>query len=293
MKILATICHYYKAGGEKQYGSLGGNARARADALGRTIMALHEVAATPGMLHPPDLKGIPANEPTCHKLDVVVCTTGADHLLDSLDLPDRLYRQHATEAEPKLLGFECHDVLRDGLGKYDFFCYQEDDIVIRDPWFFAKHLWFATWAGPDRVLQPNRYELSAKARVHKVYIDGDIAVKHTRKHQSLTDMPDLMSRAMNLPLRFRGSPNPHAGCFFLNGGQMRKWTDQDYFLDRDISFMGPLESAATLGVLRCFDLFKPAPECAHFLEVLHADNRYLDNRLQIDRRLRFKVGAPK
>ena len=179
----------------------------------------------------------------------LVCTTGGSHLLDQLDLSSRFYRAHATEAEPMLLGFECHDVLRAGLEDADMFCYLEDDIIIRDPWFFTKLAWFATWSGPGRLLQPNRYELSSKARVHKLYIDGDIDPKFTAKYQTPPDMPELVTRVMNQPLRFRAGPNPHSGCFFLTRAQMRRWAGRDDFGDRDTGFMGPLESAATLGGL--------------------------------------------
>jgi hypothetical protein len=40
------------------------------------------------------------------------------------------------------------------------------------------------------------------------------------------------------------------------------------FFDRDTSFIGPLESAATLGIMRAFRIYKPAPEHAAFLERL-------------------------
>ena len=38
---------------------------------------------------------------------------------------------------------------------------------------------------------------------------------------------------------------------------------------------GPLESAATLGIMRHFRVYKPARENAAFLEIEHLDRRYL------------------
>ena len=293
MKILVAIPHYFKDEGSRKYGSLRSDPAPRVAALRATILALHEVAAgPPGLLFPPTRKVVPTNQKTTHRLDVVVCTTGGSHVLDTLDLSSRFYRAHATAAEPMLLGFECHDVLRAGLEDADMFCYLEDDIIIRDPWFFTKLAWFAAWSGPGRLLQPNRYELSAKARVHKLYIDGDIDAKFTAKYQTPPDMPELVTRVMNQALRFRAGPNPHSGCFFLTKAQMRRWAGRDYFLDRDTGFMGPLESAATLGVLRCFEIYKPAPDCASFLEVLHGDNRYLDTRLKFGAGNQFAIAKP-
>ena len=68
----------------------------------------------------------------------VVCTTGDRHLLDRLMLPAGSYSHHPTGCPPALLGFECHAVLRDRLGDYDYYAYLEDDLIARDPWLFVK-----------------------------------------------------------------------------------------------------------------------------------------------------------
>ena len=47
------------------------------------------------------------------------------------------------------------------------------------------------------------------------------------------------------------------------------------FLDGDCSFAGPLESAASLGVMKNFRIYKPAYANAGFLEIRHLHNRYL------------------
>jgi hypothetical protein len=78
-----------------------------------------------------------------------------------------------------------------------------------------------------------------------------------------------------LPLEFRRASNPHAGCFFLDGEQMDLWRAQPHFLDRDTAFVGPLESAATLGIMKTFRVYKPARACASFLEVQHFQPRYI------------------
>jgi hypothetical protein len=56
---------------------------------------------------------------------------------------------------------------------------------------------------------------------------------------------------------------------------MAHWAAQPYFLDRDTSFIGPLESAATLGIMRAFKVYKPAPPNAGFLEIQHFGTAYL------------------
>ena len=56
---------------------------------------------------------------------------------------------------------------------------------------------------------------------------------------------------------------------------METWARQPYFLDRDTRFVGPLESAATLGIMRTFRVYKAAVESAGFLEIEHFGTSFL------------------
>lgn len=49
-----------------------------------------------------------------------------------------MFRHHETDADPQLLGFECHKLLRDAQGRYDYYGFGEDDIIIVDPLFLRK-----------------------------------------------------------------------------------------------------------------------------------------------------------
>jgi len=174
------------------------------------------------------------------------------------------------------LGYSCHEVLADNLGRYDYYCFLEDDIVVSDPLFFWKQAWFTRMVGDRAVLQPHRFETSDQLPRHKLYIDGPIrdptiAPKFQDKHVR----PRMQGRVLGVEIAFERVDNPHSGCFFLTEAQMRRWADQPYFLDRSAEFWGPLESAATLGVMRTFETYKPALENAGFLEVHHLDTRYL------------------
>ena len=68
--------------------------------------------------------------------------------------------------------------------------------------------------------------------------------------------------------------NPHAASFFLTEEQMNYWMNQPTFDDEDNSWIGPLESAATLSVRRVFDIYKPIQPDPFFLEVQHFGARY-------------------
>jgi hypothetical protein len=272
MRILVTIPHYFGGGG--RHGSLGGDPRPRARALAACLAALRSLFGRPQCVI--DIAGRttrPANEPSAADLDVVVCTTGGRHLL--AELPAGGYEHRPTAAAPPLLGFESHAVLRERLGSYDYYCYLEDDLVPHDPWFFLKLAWFTANAGADKLLLPNRYECGGDSFVRKAYIDGDLARKATAPFQDVNDSPRVVGKALGVSVVFRRARNPHAGCFFLSADQMTRWAAQPYFLDRDTRFIGPLESAATLGIMRTFKVYKADAEHAAFLEIEHADRRFL------------------
>jgi hypothetical protein len=284
MRILAAIPHFYHAARTsspdgRDHGSVGQHAETRAAALSTCIAALHQLyGPAQHIIVQATRVALPANTRTSGQVDVVVCTTGEDHLLDRLRLPAGSYRRHATGCPPALLGFECHAVLRDRLGEYDYYAYLEDDLIARDPWFFVKQAWFTSQLGDDVLLQPNRFEVGPLlGLVHKAYIDGDLIDEATTPFQDFLDRPIATGSLLGTTVTFERAKCPHAGCFFLNARQMLAWSKQPYFLDRDTSFIGPLESAATLGVMRTFRVYKSAREHAGFLEIEHFGTGFLDN----------------
>ena len=226
-----------------------------------------------------DLPGrttVPANTATlATRLDVVVRTTRGSHLLERLPLPKGSYEHQSGDCEPLLLGYECHAILRDRLGGYDYYAYIEDDVILRDPWHFAKLTWFNGHLGDLALLQPNRFEVSVGGVVDKAYIDADLAPEATVQFQDVSIAPVLKSRVMEHDVRFLRASNPHSGCFFLNANQMTTWAGRPDFLDLEAAFVGPLESAATLGVMRAFHVYKAAPKDAAFFEVEHYGTSFL------------------
>ena len=276
MRLLFVIPHYFDAAGGGAHGSLSGKPADRAQTLADCLATLHQQFGRPQCeIDIARRTTIPANQTTAVRLDVIVCTTGSAHLLDGISLERQYFVRESTSANPELLGFECHAVLRNRLGQYDYYCYLEDDLLIHDPWFFVKLRWFNEQFGDHAVLMPNRFEVARSAIVHKAYIDGPLRGESTDAFQNRQVTPVLEGEALGQPIRFVRPQNPHSGCFFLNEAQMTTWAKKSYFLDRDTRFIGPLESAATLGVMRTFRLYKPAPESAGFLEVEHPGNRFL------------------
>jgi len=186
-----------------------------------------------------------------------------------------LFQHFPTDITPLHLGFQCRAVLRDRWGNYDYYCYLEDDLIIHDPWFLAKLRWFNSCVSGDNVLLPNRFERAPGPLAHKAYVDGDLAPHVTSRFQKIDEAPQLQANVMGRSIVFQRPLNPHAGCYFLNREQMKYWTQRPDFLDYDCSFIGPLESAATLGLMRSFRIYKPAAEHANFLEIEHYGTQFI------------------
>jgi len=285
MKVLVTIPHFHNSAGGGAYGSTGPESARRAQALSRTILGLHQSFGQRQAFlyclheHVPgrgNARFAKVNTATsADVLDIAVCTTGGFHIVDHLEIPRDLFHHQPVNAEPMLLGFGCHQIHKAHLGKYDFHCYLEDDLQISDPLFLVKIGWFHSTFGEDSVLQPHRYELTADGPLKKLFIDGPVRPDFTAKWQNVEDRRTLEADVLGHRLQFERWPNPHSGCFFLSAAQMERWAGSPCFLDGDVSFAGPLESAASLGIMKTFRIYKPAFANAGFLELCHLHNRYL------------------
>ena len=256
------------------YGSERTDAPARAAALLRCIAALQQNFGP--RQHLVDDK----SDPRCNAsleavLEIVLCTTGADHLASSV--PPHLIYHHNTSLDPRLLGFACQGILRDNAGRFDWYGYLEDDCEITDPLWFSKLAWFNATFGPGAALQPNRFELSTGPIVQKLYIDGPIP--GAKPWGDVPGPPTLEGAALGRNWQFRRVSNPHAGCCFADRAQMARMVAGPGFGHFSDAFVGPLESAATLPLLRNFAVYKPALANAGFLEMRHIDQRVLDERL--------------
>jgi hypothetical protein len=211
----------------------------------------------------------PANTLIGAELSIVLCVSGDNHLVSNLDDGAYPFEARHVEGDPRLLGYACHEVLRERLGDFDYYAYMEDDLVLSDPWFITKLRWFSELAGNECILQPNRFELAQNGRLYKCYIDGDLPPEKTSRYQDVSRNSELTGHFLGTLISFQRTLNPHAGCFFLSDEQMRCWAAKAYFLDRDASFYSPLEGAATVGIMRTFRVYKPAGENASFLEIRH------------------------
>lgn len=275
MRILVAIPHYFDAGtgpaaDGRLHGSVAPDPAPRVEAISGCISSIRQqFDPTQSIIEIARKITRTVNAPLAARVDVIVCTTRGKHLLDSVDLDPGSYEHIATNADPQFLGLVARAVLRERIGLYDYYCYLEDDLSIRDPYFFAKLAWFNDQFGDDRLLQPNRYELARKGIVRKVYVDGDLADHVIARFADVNDDPTVQGSFLGRSLTFTRAKNPHSGGFFLNSRQMGTLAARPDLLDRDASFIGPLESVATLGILRAFKVYKPGLDDAAFLEIEH------------------------
>ncbi|KGF72415.1 hypothetical protein DO97_08465 [Neosynechococcus sphagnicola sy1] len=276
MRILFTIPHFFNPSLGGSHSSQRAVPQQRLQAIAACIHALHQLfSKSQCLIQVGQRLAVAANRPQGHDIKVVICTTQNHHLLEQLPVLSHLYEHHPTQAEPMLLGFEAHTVLKAGLGRYDYYCFLEDDLILHDPWFFSKLSWFTSQVGAMSLLQPNRYEVAERDLVSKAYVDGDLNPWVTEPYQDIQQQSEISGMVLGTPVTFRRALNPHSGCFFLNAEQMESWVQQPYFLDRETRFVGPLESAATLGIMRAFRIYKPTADCASFLEIQHAGRQFL------------------
>ncbi len=286
MRILFVVPHYFSDSSGASVGLHGSTdpiARdRRCSVLRQTVWGLHQTFGVyQGILRIVDRANIPANQSFKHDIRIVFVTNGRDHLLAAIDSGHH-YQHIVVDERPEHLGFAAHAIMRERFSEYDFVGYLEDDLWIHDPLFFHKLVWFGENTGDQNLLLPNRFEHGRFRGSHmdplmKCFVDGDLAHRVTESFQNVNDQPEYLGKVMGMSIRWVRTLNPHSGCFFLNQNQARRWAHRPDFESKESSFIGPLESAATLSVARMFRIYKPAPENASFLEVEHGDRRFIFN----------------
>lgn len=278
LRLHLAIAHYFNAQGGGNHGSLSPEPEPRVRALRTAILGLHQLFGEPaGCLNHLERR-VDGVHDGGGPLTITLCITGETHLLDSLeDLKQAgaFTVRRCTPITPKHLGFECHQALAERHQEFDYNGYMEDDIIIRDSDFFLKLQHFNSCFGDSYLLQPNRIETSLDLlSLRRFYIDGDYNPSSTtayRKAMSEKLCLDHLGQAIS----FKQPLNTHSGCFFLNRSQSRHYFSSPHWAEKDDSFHSPLESAATLGVMKTFQIMKPDLSNGLFLTVEHAGRNFM------------------
>jgi hypothetical protein len=268
MRILVAMSHYFGTKPESQTRPpLGSQIEpiARIAACNTSIVALHRNFGP--NRHTIEGAHLPRADEHC--LDIVVLTVRGNELLDAVGLDPSYYSVEYFGGPPERLELDIPRILRDRIGGYDFYCFMEDDLIIHDPAFFAKLRWFQDHFGPRALLAPLRYEMSATGMPAKIVIDPLLPEKSLApfrrpgQHERIAADWNGSTQSFHLPR------NPHAASYFLTDEQLRHWVQQPTFADGDDSWGWPIESGATLGVGKVFDIYKAADPDPFFLELEH------------------------
>jgi hypothetical protein len=276
MKVLVAIPHYFKPKPNSRHSSTdGARKEQRAQAIKDVILGYRGLFGGTSKLNINTLKLEPHLGPDI-EVQLVVTVYGEDHVLDAEFC--KIHQVSIVQvqvSDARLLGFAVQNLLAENRSRFDYFVFCEDDLRMHDPFFFNKLQWFNAQFGWRRLLMPNRVEWHAKIPTVKTYIDGELLPKHIQHY--LDAMPDetfLQTTAFLEPVIFEQTRNPHAGFYALSAEQLHYWMKQPHFGDGDMSFFTPLESSATLGVMKTFPIYKAYGRDACFLELEHLDDRY-------------------
>lgn len=283
MRVLLVLAHFYGASKNSRHSSGDiGKRTARKEALTSVLRNWRAHFGATANLQI-DRKEFRETAGMLDQLDIVVLTTADNHLLDDVTAKQFSVKHvNVSLNDTRMLPFAAHDVMASARSKYDWFVYSEDDLRLSDASFFIKQTAFQLTYGWRRVLQPNRYELNDDGCHLKTYVDGDLRVGLTAPYfSSMRDDDYLRLNMGGSPVALRRALNPHSGFFALTSEQLDYWVRQPHFRDHDCSFVSPLESAATLGILKTFAIYKPFSASAGFLEIEHLDTRFSGMRLPV------------
>ncbi len=274
MRILVVVAHYFGPAPSEYQSKPPGSG---IDLLGRLAAVNDMIVALQGQFGANryifDGKAI-SPKGTRGSVDIVMLAKRDCSILPLLGLDPGTFETVFVDDKPTSIPFHAHSLLRDRLGAYDFYCFMEDDLIIRDPAFFEKLLWFQRSFGPKTLLAPVRCEWSSTGTPAKWIIDCRLRdhclAPFRRPHQA----PTLEGVWNGGCQTFHLPDNPHSACFFLTEEQMTYWAKQPTFDDHDDTWAGPIESAGTLSIGKVFDIYKPAQPDPFFLEIQHAGVRH-------------------
>ena len=157
-------------------------------------------------------------------------------------VPRGVEHRPVADEECAVLLFEPAGLINTGDGA-DLLAYLEDDVVIDDPGFFDKQLWFLEKTNHRFCLMPHRYEPVHQGPIHQLLVDGPLSPQFIGRFMQPQRNAAHGLYSGNEKVHFDLTDNPHSGCFVVSARQAEELSQKD--LPRE-GFVGPLETAATL-----------------------------------------------
>lgn len=285
-RVRIVVPHYYRESADSiGHGSTRKGTRlARQLALGRCLGGLLSLNRQPQdlVLNPAEkvLEIAPAiHDPTTRlagvDVEVTVFVSGEHYLREIIDpLAERLSVQQLQLEDPRQLALAAAAWLREHEQPADLHLYVEDDLVIQDPRYLDKLVWFTERTQHRFVLMPHRFECCVSQSPMRLYVDGPVKPV-TQQAPVWVDDEQEVARGTYWDGRsvgFAQASNPHSGSFCLSEPQ------RQLLLERAVepkTFVGPLETAATGTVLAEFPVLKPVWAERDFLCLEHGHPSFL------------------
>lgn len=191
----------------------------------------------------------------------------------------RLELHCLTLDDPRLLPSHASNYLLDNDFPTDISYYSEDDLVIRDAFFFFKQFWFTNQTNNQFVLMPHRFEQCIGGYPNKLFVDGPnqrLSNSSSKLQQKNFNTERICASGIDpltkTKIDFVLAQNPHSGSYTLSNNQII------YLQERQLkpkSFISPLETAATGSIYPHFTTVKPAWCHAWFLQIQHDNPSFL------------------
>jgi len=285
MKVLVIISHYFKSEVNGIYSSTNASLREiRKQTLEKVLLFWRSHYDENSIINI-DKKKLVINRSCVDQLDLVLLIHEDNHLID-----DNIIKTYGLKIikvktdNPRMIPFAAQKVMAELSNSYEWFIYSEDDLAIHDSLLFHKLTLFQNKFGFTRLLQPNRFEINKSALRFKTYVDGDLKdgfikpflekINEQSNTLTLKDQGDF-------DINFLRALNPHSGFFALTAEQLKHWMAQKHFMDLDCSFVSPLESGATLGILKTFSIYKSTVPNLGYFEIEHLDKKFSNMKIDV------------
>lgn len=285
-RVRVVVPHFYREGQEQVgYGSSrSGTGLARQLALGRCLGSLLAMGrqAQDLILNPAEnmLEVAPPLHDTSTRLagvqiELHVFVNGSHYLQELVHLlSDRLTVHHCDLEDPMQLPLAASQWLCRHPEPADLHLYFEDDLVIQDPRYVDKLVWFTERTQHRYVLMPHRLEPCVAQAPMRLCVDGP--VKPVGQETPVwSDQEQEQARGTYWDGRsvgFAEASNPHSGSFCLSEPQRQRLLASGA---EPMEFVGPLETAATGTVLAQFPVWKTVWAERDFLWVEHGHPSFL------------------
>ena len=277
MNVLVALPHYFKEADQVTYGSgRRGQRQARSLALIQclsSLLALREQGND--LVLNISARALQETGPCRSQtvtLDIHMMTDGVNVIRPVLNLFEESINVHAVELDnSRHLPLKARDHLLQHGASYDLCLYLEDDLIIRDSEFLNKQHWLIQRSDHRAVLMPHRTEWVPGGKGQRLLVDGPLRPAFIRTFCTPTANA-ARGRFREREVVFDQTDNPHSGLFCISGTQARQLATLEQPTD---GFVSPLETAATLTVLRHYMVLKPSWNDRDFLWIEHGHPSFL------------------